>query len=471
MRANVGSALHVQRCLHSLEEWTLSVASGLGYRAVPRGMRILTASQQQHGRAVRSLPLGVTDSVRYWGADHTVYVKRAKGAWLWDLDGNRCIDFRLGGGAIVLGYGDERVDRAASRGMEIGGCTALATEFEASVAETVIEMVPGVERVRFATSGSEAVATALRVARAFSGRDGFVTIEGACHGMLDAALWHARMEDWNPGAGRSPQLISAGRGLPAHRDLIGIVPLNDAQALADLFKAEAPRIGAFLVEPILGHGCGIGPAPGYLEAVRRLCDEYGIVLIFDEVKTGFRVSGGGAQALYGVTPDLSAFAGAMGNGYPVAALGGRAALMDLISGPEGVAHGGTFAGHPIALAAAQETLRILRDTEALRQIADWGSELQERLSRVFDDHRIPHVFTGHAAMFGILFREEPPVSYRDWATSDHAFCDRLLRALPDYGLLPEPDSRAPWLVCESHLSLDPSDIAGTVSEVVAELRR
>jgi len=449
----------------------LPTASGLGYRAVPRGTRILTASRQQHDRAARSLPLGVSDTYRHWG-DQTIYVKRAKGAWLWDIDGNRYIDFRLGWGPIILGYGDERVDRAAKRGMELGGSTALASELEAAVAEIMIEMVPGVELVRFANSGSEAVATALRVARAYSGRDGFVMVEGAFHGMFDSVLWRTQMESWNPGGAQPPELAPFGRGIPtAHRDLVGVVSLNDAEALEALFKQEAGRIGAVLMEPILGNCCAIAARQDYLRDVRRLCDEYGIVLIFDEVKTGFRVGRGGAQELYGVTPDLCTFAKAMANGYPIAALGGRAKFMEQISGFDGVLHGGTFTGHPIGLAAAQETLRILRDTDVLRQVADWGNELQEQLSRVFTDHDIPHVFTGHPSMFGIMFREEPPKSYRDWASSDHDLYDRMARRLPDFGLLPEPDSREPWFVCESHLSLDPSDIAATVSDVIAELRR
>jgi glutamate-1-semialdehyde 2,1-aminomutase len=138
----------------------------------------------------------------------------------------------------------------------------------------------------------------------------------------------------------------------------------------------------------------------------------------------------------------------MANGYPIAAVGGKASIMNLISGFDGVLHGGTFTGHPIALAAAQETLRILRDTDVLRQVADWGNELQEQLSRVFADHDVPHVFTGHPSMFGIMFREEQPASYRDWVTSDHDLYDRMARALPDFGILPEPDSREPWFICE-----------------------
>ncbi len=401
-------------------EVALAIASGLDYRAVPRGTRVLAASQRHHDRAMRLLPLGVSDTCRYWGDDQTIYVKRAKGAWLWDIDGNRYIDFRLGRGPIILGYADERVDRAARRGMEIGGSTGLACEIEAAVAEMMIEMVPGVERVRFANSGSEAVATALRVARAQSGRDGFVMIEGARHGMFDAVLWRTRMENWNPSGNQPPVVAPFGRGIPtAHGDLIGMMPFNDTEALAQLLRQEASRIGAVLMEPILGNCCAIAAQVAYLKDVRRLCDEYGIVLIFDEVKTGFRIGKGGAQEYYGVTPDLCAFAKAMGNGYPIAALGGKAEIMNLISGLDGVLHGGTYTGHPIALAAAQETLRILRDTDVLRQVADWGNELQEQLSRVFADHDIPHVFTGHPSMFGIMFREEQPASYRDWVTSDH----------------------------------------------------
>src|SRR4030095_12182369 len=164
----------------------MATAPKLEFGEFTRGKRVLHASQRQHQRAARSLPLGVSDTYRYWGDDATIYMKRGKGALLWDLDGNRYVDFRLGWGPIILGYGDERVDRAARRGIEVGGIAALATELEASVAELMIEMVPSVEKVRFANSGSEAVATALRVARGHSGRDGFVMVGGPFHCMVRA---------------------------------------------------------------------------------------------------------------------------------------------------------------------------------------------------------------------------------------------------------------------------------------------
>jgi glutamate-1-semialdehyde 2,1-aminomutase len=166
-----------------------------------------------------------------------------------------------------------------------------------------------VELVRFANSGSEAVATALRVARAQSGRDGFVMVEGAFHGMFDPVLWRTQMESWNPSGVAPPVVAPFGRGIPtAHRDLVGVVPFNDVEALAQLLQQEASRIGAMILEPILGNCCAIAAQVEYLQEVRRLCDEYGVVLIFDEVKTGFRIGTGGAQEYYGVTPDLSTFA-------------------------------------------------------------------------------------------------------------------------------------------------------------------
>ena len=440
--------------------------------ARPRPPRMLTASRAQHRRAAKSLPLGVSDTYRYWGDEQTLYVKHAKGARIWDMDDNCYVDFRLGWGPIILGYGDERVDAAARKGIEFGGVTALATALEAEVAELMIDMVPGADLVRFANSGSEAVATALRVARAASGRDGFVMVEGAFHGMFDSVLWRTQMEIWDPAGGQPPALAPFGRGIPhAHRDLVGVVPLNDAEALGDMFKREASRIGAFIIEPILGNCCSIAAHESYLRDVRALCDEYGIVLIFDEVKTGFRIARGGAQELYGVLPDLCTFAKAMANGYPLAALAGRRDFMRQISGFDGVLHGGTFTGHPIALAAAEATLRILRDTDALQDIADWGGKLQANLAGVFAASGIPHVFTGHPSMFGIMFREQQPRSYRDWVSSDHDLYDAMARALPGYGLLPEPDSREPWFVCQAHGELDPADIAGRVAEAIAGLER
>jgi glutamate-1-semialdehyde 2,1-aminomutase len=215
-----------------------------------------------------------------------------------------------------------------------------------------------------------------------------------------------------------------------------------------VFKAYGDKIAAFLIEPIMGNCCSISATREYLREARALCDRYGIVMIIDEVKTGFRVARGGVQELMGVKADLCTFAKAMGNGYPISVLGGREDIMRKFG--RGVVHGGTFTCHSVALAAAEKTLEILDETPALQRVADYGSKLRAGMSQILSQRGIRHSFSGHPSMSGLFFSETPPRDYRDWATSDYTFYEALAPELHDLGVLCEPDSREPWFVCEAH---------------------
>jgi glutamate-1-semialdehyde 2,1-aminomutase len=224
--------------------------------------------------------------------------------------------------------------------------------------------------------------------------------------------------------------------------------MNDAARVEDIFRAHSDRIAAILVEPIMGNCCGIAAEPQFLRDVRALCDRYGVLLIIDEVKTGFRVGRGGAQVLYGVTGDLMTFAKAMGNGYPISALAGREDVMRRLG--RGVAHGGTYTAHAMSLAAADETLRIIEETPVLDEIAAYGEKLRAGMSRVLAARGIVHSFAGHPSMSGLFFAASPPRGYRDWKTSDYTFYDALAQELIDGGVLCEPDSREPWFISGAH---------------------
>ena len=338
--------------------------------------RSLAKSNAQFQKAIRRLPLGVSSNFRYWGEDKTIYVKSAKGARLTDIDGNEYIDYRLAYGPCILGYGDPRVDAAARAGIDVGGVFALSTERECAVADRIASMVPAAELVRFSNSGTEAVMAALRVARAHTGKDSYVVIEGGYHGVFDAALWTTAVEEWKPGHG-DPQLVPYSAGVPHMlRALIHSVPMNDAERLEAVFKAYGDDIAAFLIEPIMGNCCSISATREFLKEARALCDKYGILLIIDEVKTGFRVAKGGVQELFGVKADLCTFAKAMGNGYPISVCCGREDIMRNFG--NGVVHGGTFTCHSVALAAAEKTLEILAETPALANIAEYGTQAAGR---------------------------------------------------------------------------------------------
>ena len=412
-------------------------------------MRSLDKSNAHFKKAVGKLPLGVASNFRYWGDDKTIYIERGKGGRIRDIDGNEYIDYRLGYGPIILGYADERVDAAARDGMNVGGVFALSTEMEYEVACRISDMVPAAELVRFSNSGTEAVMAALRVARAYTGRDAHIVVEGGYHGVFSEVMWYTDVEDWDPADG-DPPIMPFGEGVPAvTKRLFHTVPLNDANALEDLLKKHHEDIGAFLIEPIMGNCCSITADRQYLADARALCDKFGVLMIVDEVKTGFRVAKGGVQELLGVRADLCTFAKAIGNGYPLAILAGREDVMRKIGG-DGVVHGGTFTGHGVSLAAAARTLEILDETTALADIESYGQQLQAGISRILGERSIPHSFTGHPALMGLFFSEEAPRDYRGWLTSDYAFYDAMAPELHELGILVEPDSREPWFLCEAH---------------------
>ena len=397
-------------------------------------------SNAHYAKAVNRLPLGVSSNYRSWGPDETLYISHGKGARLWDIDGNEYVDYRLGFGPAILGYGDDRVDAAARDGMNVGGPTALSTETEWAVADRIAGMVDSVEMVRFANSGTEAVMAALRLARSYTGRSRHIMIEGGYHGLSDGVLWgdtpRSRcLRERRPGS----QTPKARACLPCCVPSSMPFPLNDAGSLEQVLKERGDDVAALLIEVILGNAGSIASEPAYLQRIRSLCDEYGVVLLIDEVKTGFRVARGGVQELMGVQADLCTFAKAMGNGYPISALAGKAEIMSTI-GPEGSAQGGTYAAHPVSLAAAEKTLEILDETDALERIARYGEQLQGALSGLLSARGVVHTWSGHASMGGIFFTEEAPRNYEDWVSSDYEFYEALSARLIRSGILVEPDS-------------------------------
>jgi len=411
-------------------------------------MRCLEKSNRHFKKANSRLPLGVASNFRYWGDDKTIYIKRGKGGRIWDIDDNEYIDYRLAYGPAILGYADERVDQAAREGIGVGGVFALSTELEYEVAERISRMVPSAELVRFSNSGTEAVMAALRIARAHTGRDGHIILEGGYHGVFNEVLWYTEVEDWVPSDGE-PEVLPFGDGVPEIvKPLFHTVPLNDANALEDTLKRWHKDVGALLIEPIMGNCCGLTATREYLHDVRMLCDKYDVLLVIDEVKTGFRVAKGGVQELYGVSADICTFAKALANGYPISVVAGREDIMRNVG--DSVVHGGTFTGHSVSLAAAQRTLEILEETDALANIAAYGKRLQQGLSKILHSRGIPHCFVGHESMMGLFFSEKAPANYRDWVNTDYEFYDLMAPQLHELGILVEPDSREPWFMCEAH---------------------
>ena len=419
--------------------------------------RVMTKNHAHFRKALTKLPLGVASNFRYWGEDRTIYVKKGRGARVWDLDDNVYIDYRLGYGPAILGYADPRVDAAARDGMEVGGVFALSTEREFTVASRISKMVPAAELVRFSNSGTEAVMAGLRLARAYTGKDDYVILEGSYHGLFDAAMWYTPMEKW--GQVGDPEIRPYSEGVPvATKSMAHFVQANDANQLEDVFRRKADRIACLLIEPIMGNCLGIAAEPEYLRAARELCDRYGIIMLIDEVKTGFRVARGGVQELYGVKADLCTFAKAVANGYPISVLAGRETIMRKLG--KGVAHGGTYTAHAVSLAAAEKCLEILDESDALERIAKYGTRLRAGMRAILSARGIAHSFVGHPSMSGLYFAHEPPRNYRAWKSSDYTFYDAMAKVLHDERILCEPDSREPWFVCAAH---DDSCLAETLA--------
>jgi glutamate-1-semialdehyde 2,1-aminomutase len=429
--------------------------------------------QDLYRRALKAMPGGTNSNFRAWG-DDTVYIDRGQGGRVWDMDGNEYIDLRMGYGPVILGHGDARVDDYVSERMRRGVSFSLTSEDEIEAMELLKQLTGWVGKARMTVSGTEATMHAMRVARAYTGRNKIVKFEGQYHGVHDYALVSVTPNDMSElGSEDNPVGLAWGRGIPeAVTRTIIPARYNEMAVLRRIFERDGADIAAIIVEPVLGNAQGIMPRPGFHEEMRALTREFGALLIFDEVKTGFRFARGGAAEYFGVTPDLATYAKAMGNGYPVAAFGGTDEVMSVL--PDKVSHGGTYAGNRVAAAAAVATLRLLRDTDALASIHAVGRAVQGGLSEVINEAGLPYTFTGHPSMFGIMFAEQAPTEYRDWANSDHDLYDAVAVGMHARGAMPEPDSREPWFFCEAHAHEDIVDRVVTAFsdslEVVLEER-
>jgi glutamate-1-semialdehyde 2,1-aminomutase len=408
-------------------------------------------------RAHDNMPLGVADSYRYWGEENTVFLSSMKGCTITDCDEQTFVDFRLAYGPIILGYRDERVDNAVIDAIStVGAISGFSTGLDSDVVELVKSLCPNIDKMRFANSGTEAVIGAVRTARGFTKRNKIVVVEGGFHGLHDEVMWKSDVDNWDASAEEAPEIIPFGGGIPqSTREHQVSVPLNDVDAIDAVFAEHGKDIAAILIEPIMGNCGSIASTQAYMQKLRDVCNANGSLLIMDEVKTGFRVAKGGAQALYGIYADLTTYAKAMGNGYPVAGFGGQANVMDTISfAKDGVTHGGTYTANMVALSAAKATLTLLKETNALETIANVGQKIQVLLSRVFTKFGVEHCFAGPDAMFGVHFGSEVPQNYRDWKKTNSDLYTQFALNLIDNGVMLEPDSREPWFICEAHQNVD-----------------
>jgi glutamate-1-semialdehyde 2,1-aminomutase len=383
-------------------------------------------------------------------------VARGQGARLWDIDGNEYIDHLLALGPLIHGHAHPEIADAVARVIrEMGTMFALPYELEAEAARRVIAAVPSVELVRFGNSGTEVVLHAMRLARAWTGRDVVIRFEGQYHGWADQLEWSHHPDMAAAGSRERPHAVPGTPGIPSViGQTLAVLPWNDIGVVERLLDEQGDRIAAILTEPIMGNTGVIPPEPGYLQALRDLATTHGIVLIFDEVITGFRVALGGAQAYYGVTPDLTTMAKALGGGYPVAAVGGRRDIMDQLSDGH-VLHAGTYNANSVAIAAAIASLDVLARAGTYDRLFSRSERLMDGIGTILASAGVPAQVQGVGPMFQFWFSETPVRDYRDAARHlDSPAYAALARALHERGVMIHPSNIELWFVSTAHEEAD-----------------
>jgi glutamate-1-semialdehyde 2,1-aminomutase len=434
--------------------------------------RNLNKTRALFKRAKQFIPYGVNSNFRYWGNEDTLVVTKGEGAYIWDADDNRYIDYRLAFGPIILGHSYPPVVERVAEVIHGGTLFAWTTPLEIQVAERITRLT-GVDKVRLSNTGTEATMHALRMARAYTGRERFIKFEGQYHGMHDYVLFStASAVADGLGSRHSPINMQISSGIPKDiRHYVINLPFNDFERLEETVEARWHELAAIIVEPLLGNAAGILPRPGWLEKIRELCDRYGIVLIFDEVKTGFRIARGGAQEYFGVRADLVTYAKAMGNGFPIAAIGGKEKVMMVVE-PGQVSHGGTYTGNVVGTAAADATLEILETEPIIETIFERGQRLMDGIHEILTRAGIPHAVTGLPPTFSfVLGVDEEPTDFRAYLQADAALYERLVMALIERWVMPDCDGREPWFLCYSHSEQDIADTLTAFEDAMKEVKR
>ncbi len=399
-------------------------------------------------------------------------VDHGRGAYLWDADGNRYVDYLLALGPMIHGHAHPVVTDAVTQAIhEVGTMFALPYAREAEAARKIVVAVPSVELVRFGNSGTEVVLHATRLARAWTGRDLIVRFEGQYHGWADQLEWSHHPDLAKAGPRWRPVALPGSPGIP---EVIGqtlvVLPWNDQDAVERLVADEKDRIAAILTEPIMGNTGVIPPKPGYLEFLREITAANGIVLIFDEVITGFRVARGGAQQLYGVTPDLTTMAKALGGGFPVAAIGGTREIMDQVS-DGAVLHAGTYNANTVAVAAASASLDLLAQPGTYERLFALSGRLMEGMTGILGRAGVPVAMQGVGPMFQFWFSETPVQDYRDAARHlNSPKYAALARALHERGVMVHPSNIELWFVSTVHTQTDIDETLAAFESAVAATR-
>jgi len=401
-------------------------------------------------RAQRTIPAGVNSPVRAFRSVGGTprFFERGEGAYVWDVDGTRYIDYVGSWGPAIVGHAHPEVVRAVQETARKGLSFGAPTELEVQMAETLCEMLPSLELVRLVSSGTEATMTALRLARGYTGRSKILKFEGCYHGHGDSLLVKA-----GSGALTFGQPSSAGVP-PAIAGETLVLDYNDLDQVSHLFAQRADEIAGVIVEPVAGNMNLVAPRAGFLQGLRDLCDRYGAVLIFDEVMTGFRLHARGAQGLFGITPDITTLGKVIGGGMPVAAFGGKRAIMEKIAPLGPVYQAGTLSGNPVAVAAGLATLRLLRAPGFYEALTQRAAQLCSKLSEAAKAADVPFSAQSIGGMFGIYFSPRSPQTFADVMTGDRERFNRFFHAMLSAGVYLAPSAYEAGFVSAAHSAAD-----------------
>lgn len=420
-------------------------------------------------RSKRVMVNGVSSQFRYWGDADTLVIDRGVGSHIFDADGREYIDYQLGFGPVILGHADPYVSQAVADAAFRGNVYAMTQEIEVEAAEAVIAALGWASQIRFTNTGTEATMHAIRLARGWGARDLILKFEGGYHGAHDYVLFTtAGAPPAHLGSRLRPLPIQASSGIPESiRSYIRTLPFNDVELLTEFFEDHGHEVAAVIVEPMAANFLGVLPEPGFLETLRDLCSENQSVLIFDEVKTGFRLGLDGAVGAFGVVPDVATFAKSMGNGFPVAAI---AVSEEMSEGWRlgGIAQAGTYSGNAIASAATKATIERLSDGEVYRTIARTGGALMDGLRKILADHGMAGSIVGHPSMFSVFMGEGKPTEYRDLARHDSRIYNNTVLAMIERGVMPCPDAKETWFMSGAHSDADVARTLDVFEEAFTE---
>ena len=409
-------------------------------------------SEELFNESKKYFPGGVNSPVRAF-KPYPFFVKSAEGSRLTDVDGNTYIDHCLAYGPLILGHADAKVVSDVSSQLALGTAYGTPTENEITLAKEVVDRIPSAEMVRFCNSGTEATMSAIRLARGYTGRDKIVKFEGAYHGAHDYVLVKG-------GSGAATLPDSPGIPEDTTRNTLS-VPFNDEEALTELIEKEGENIACIIMEVVMGNvGC-IEPKPGFLEFIRKITEENGIVLIFDEVITGFRASRGGAQEYYGVTPDLTTLGKIVGGGFPMGAFCGKKEIMEMIAPQGPVYQAGTFSGNPVSVQAGISTLTQLDDA-FYKDLERKGRYLRGNIQSIIEDDELNIQPVGIASMFQIYFNPAPVYNYVDAQESDRRQFLRYFKALLKEGVFIPPSQFECNFISKAHTMEDMQDTSDAI---------